>query len=156
MAGRVTTHQVVLQAGQSPFQASPFPSHTGAREVPWRFAENSSTLHIFPQSSSLTQESDALFLISSSPALVAFCILLCRAIQHVPYRPRWIRRFVNEHIEDPKSFNSDESVGKRPHLPKGLLALTAFGLITQITLTFLPVQDLTPIPRVLAWVRDAL
>lgn len=150
MAGPVFLDQLILRPGQSSFQLyqpSPPSFYAGGEEVSRTFASNS-TIFI----SRLPQSSDALFWISSAPSLAACLVLLCRAFLHIPYRPQWVQRFVNERNDGPKSLGCDEVSKVRLRLPQRLLVLAVVGLITQVVLTLVHTEDLIPIPRVLAWV----
>lgn len=94
-----------------------------------------------------------LFLVFSfAPALLACCILLARAFQHIQYRPEWLQTFVHEPIDHSKSVN------KRHHSSPLILLLLSclLGFVIQLIAIFLPVRDLTPLPRALTWVAHLI
>lgn len=154
MVGPNFVDQAVLWAGQSPPGASPPLFYHDRGEVLGTIASDLTSIasYIPPAPAALSQDPDALFFVSSAPALVAFCVLLCRALQFISNRPRWLQPFINEHDDCSKSFGDDESGKGRPQLLNRLLVLSIFGMVTQIVLTLLPVPDLTSLPRVPAWV----
>lgn len=102
----------------------------------------------------------AAFLISIVPTLITCCLLLFRALQQVPYRPKSFRNFVQEEPCGPE--HGFEHGSERPTNAKNtrirsplliaFLTLSLIGLITQVVAILLPVRDLTPLPRALTWV----
>lgn len=146
MTGRVFFGQTVVEAGQSPSQAG-LPFFYLATE------NRSSTSNIHPQAAASGDGYDLLSLVSLAPVLVAFLLLLLRAFLAIPYRPRWLRRFANEQVDDRKTLTDSEVTKARPNLPNALLALAVFGSITQLLAIVLGAQDWTPVSRVVAWVR---
>lgn len=134
MTSRISSGQTVLQAWRPSFQARlPF-FHVGA-------------VYILPQAET------PCFFISLAPVLVALGVLLLRAFLAIAYRPRWLRPFITERADDPKSFTGGKATKAPPTLPNALLALAVFGFITQVLPIWLDVQHLTALSRVLAWVR---
>lgn len=147
MTSRVFFGQTVLEAGQSPSQAGlPF-FYVATENL------SSTSWNIHPQAAASGDGYDLLSFISLAPVLVAFLVLLLRAFLAIPYRPRWLQRFANEQVDDPKTLTDGEVTKARPNLPNALLALAVFGSITQIIAIVLGAQDLTPVSRVVAWVR---
>lgn len=154
MVGFLSLDQTVLRAGQTFSQADPPLLFACAGRT---CASNyTSSISHKSQAPALGQESNALLLVSLVPALVAICVLLCRALQHVQYRPRWLQRFVDEQIDGPKTFGAHGVKKARLGLPTTLLALTLWGTITQVVQALLWVHDVTTLPRVLAWVSYLL
>ncbi|KAL9010787.1 MAG: hypothetical protein Q9173_004315, partial [Seirophora scorigena] len=94
---------------------------------------------------------DPWFLISLAPVVVALGVLFLRAFLAIAYRPRWLRPFVTERADGPKSFAGGEVTKAQPKLPNALLALDVFGFITQLLAIWLDVQRWTALSRVLAW-----
>lgn len=154
MVGPLFVDQSLWWTGQSALRASSILFDDDVRRGLGTSASNlTSTAPHIPQASvTSSQDHNLLFFVSSAPALVACCVLFCRALHFVPYRPRWLQPFVNEHDECPKLLGDDDSGKGGPQLLNRLLVLSALGIVTQIVVTLLPVQDLTSIPRVLAWV----
>ena len=152
MANHVFLDQAILQAYQ-PFSRTVNFVNTVA-------VDNSSTIKDDLKFSSqhLAQVSDSsvatstLFLISSTPAFVACCVLIFRAIQYVHRRPRWLQKFIDERTEGQKLFVDDDIKRARVLLPNKLLVLSILGLVTQIVSSLLQGRDLTSLPRALVWV----
>ncbi|KAI4115101.1 MAG: hypothetical protein LQ345_004235, partial [Seirophora villosa] len=137
MTSRISPGQTVLRAWRPSFQARlPF-FHVGA-------------VYILPQAET------PCFFISLAPVLVALGVLLLRAFLAIAYRPRWLRPFVTERADDPKSFTGGKATKAPPTLPNALLALAVFGFITQLLAIWLDVQHLTALSRVLAWAITVL
>ena len=153
MAAQSVFAESILQADHWSLQVSPTLFSDRPAKHPSIVAFNSTllTTHLNPQAPSLQLDSNLLFLVSSVPALVAFCVILGRAFEYLPYRPKWLRRFVDERVDGPKLPDNDIQRSK-PNLIIWLLISTLLGLVTQIVLLFVPVQDLTALPRVLTWV----
>ena len=154
MAAQSPFAQFILRADYSSLQLNPSFSLDGPPKHPLIVAFNSSLIatHFDPQASHMRGNSNILFLISSVPALVAFCVLLFRAFEYIPLRPKWLRRFVDERTDGPKVPNDDGVQGLKPNQVIWLLVSTVLGLLTQIILIFVSVRDLTALPRVLTWV----
>ncbi|KAL8988090.1 MAG: hypothetical protein Q9177_002777, partial [Variospora cf. flavescens] len=149
MTGRVFFGQTVVEAGQSPSQ--------GGLPFFYLATENrSSTSKIHPQAAASGDGYDLLSLVSLAPVLVAFLVLLLRAFLAIPYRPRGLRRFATEQVDDRKTLTDGEVTKARPNLPNALLALAVFGSITQVLAIVLGAQDLTPVSRVVAWAVTVL
>lgn len=95
------------------------------------------------------QSSNALFLISIAPSLLACCVILTRALQHLPYRPQWLLPFVQE-----QKNHHDGGPVKRHYsfLLITFFVLSCLGLIAQSLAVVFPVQKLSPLTRALTWV----
>ena len=100
----------------------------------------------------MENESAPLFLISFVPTFIACCVLLFRAFQHVRYRPQWLQNFIHESREGYESFSNAKTNRDRSPLLIAFLVLSLIGLITQVIATNFPIQNLTTLPRALAWV----
>ena len=152
MAAQSVFAQSILQADYGSLQVSPslFPDRPAKRPSIVAFNSTFLATNLNTQASSLQLDYNLLFLVSSVPALVAFGVILGRASEYLPYRPQWLRRFVDERIDGPK-LPDDGIQRSKPNLITWLLVSTLLGLITQIVLLFFPVQDLTALPGVLTW-----
>ncbi|KAL8690584.1 MAG: hypothetical protein Q9218_004004 [Villophora microphyllina] len=99
---------------------------------------------------------DTLFLFSIAPALLGCCVLLSRALRHLQYRPRWLSPFVREQKEGHNFPIGNSAMPRYSYLVVTFLALSCLGLISQVLAVFVPVPNLTPLPRALTWVGDSL
>jgi hypothetical protein len=92
--------------------------------------------------------------ISTIPALLGACILLCYSLRLLDaYRPRWTRPFIEETKTSPDELNS--SSPQRPlSAPWGLLVVSMLGLTLQIITIFLPQVNLSSIYPSVAWVGN--
>lgn len=153
MAAQPLFAQSVLRPDYLSLHVSPsfFPDGPAKHPSIVAFSSTLPANYLDSQVSSLRLDSNLLFLVSSVPALVAFGVLLCRAFEYIPHRPKWLRRFVDERIDGPKL--ADDDIQKpKPSSTIWLIVFTLLGLVSQIMLIFFPVQDLTALPRVLCWV----
>lgn len=96
--------------------------------------------------------SNSLLLINIAPSLLACCVILSRALLHLPYRSQWLSPFVQEQKKEHDPYTGNPV---KRHYPSALftfLFLSCVGLIAQLLAVVIPVQNLSPIPRALTWV----
>ena len=143
MDGHMSFEQAVLLDGQKPLQ--PLSSHSGENLTQSFEALN------FPFVNANGQH-NVLSLLIFAPSLLACGILLLRALQNLPFRPRWSRSFVEEASKGQDSPGSLTPNGSPSWRLSILLTLPLFGLASEIVSIFVEAPALTPLPRALTWV----